>query len=442
MKHTVISIFIILLGCLPSSGQESRKEVCIGFPVGRSALDPSFGDNAERLSEVVSFLKDVQDDDTLELAGVSFCGSASPEGGYAVTRRLAEERRASLERYVRERVSLPDSIVSAREGFIDWEYLAELVGKSDMPHREEALEVLRDVPEFTYDGKGVLVDSRKKHLMELQYGRTWNYMLRHFFGRLRNASVILVTVRRKPVVGEKPVAVEEPVVPAPALGIVADTTAIVEEARTTDTLPASGRTDSIVPVSGKAKPFYMALKTNMLYDLLAVPDISAEFYLGGNWSVAAGWMYGWWDKGGSHRYWRVYGGDVAVRRWFGKKAAGKPLTGHHVGVYGQLFTYDLEWGGKGYMGGKPGGSLWDEFNYAFGVEYGYSLPIARRLNIDFTLGVGYWGGKYYEYTPIDGHYVWQATKQRHWFGPTKLEVSLVWLLGRGNFNDRKKGGVR
>ena len=75
------------------------------------------------------------------------------------------------------------------------------------------------------------------------------------------------------------------------------------------------------------------------------------------------------------------------------------------------------------------------------MEYGYSLPVANRLNIDFTLGVGYWGGKYYEYTPLDGHYVWKATKNRHWFGPTKAEISLVWLLGRGNSNN-KKGGVK
>ena len=98
-------------------------------------------------------------------------------------------------------------------------------------------------------------------------------------------------------------------------------------------------------------------------------------------------------------------------------------------------------GTKVYIGGKPGGTLWDKLNYAIGVEYGYSLPISRRLNLDFTLGVGYWGGEYHEYIPSDGHYVWQSTKQRHWFGPTKAEVSLIWLIGRGNYNE-KKGGKR
>lgn len=89
---------------------------------------------------------------------------------------------------------------------------------------------------------------------------------------------------------------------------------------------------------------------------------------------------------------------------------------------------------------SPGGTLWDKMNYAVGIEYGYSLPVGRRLNLDFVLGVGYWGGEYQKYDPIDNHYLWKETRQRHWVGPTKAEVSLVWLIGRGNYNE--KGGKR
>lgn len=81
----------------------------------------------------------------------------------------------------------------------------------------------------------------------------------------------------------------------------------------------------------------------------------------------------------------------------------------------------------------------NKFNYGGGVEYGYSLAVGSRLNFDFTIGAGYIGGSYYEYIPIDGHYVWQATRRRHWIGPTKAEVSVVWLIGRGNRNAGKGG---
>lgn len=427
MKIWVVSA-LMLFGCVHSFGQESRKEVCVGFPVGNSTLNTAYGDNSVRLSEVVSFLESVMRDSTLELVEVSFGGYASPEGGFAINRKLAKERRIALERYIRERISLPDSIVTYAEGFIAWERLAELVEMSNMPHKEETVDVLRNIPEFTYK-KGVLVDSRKKHLMELQYGRTWRYMQKNFFGLVRNASVVLVTIRQKE--EEVPAVVEEEPVVTPPVPEPVDTVAVEEVPVVPDT--------PIAPVV--KKPFYMGIKTNMLYDVLAVPNIGVEFYLGKNWSAVGNWMYGWWNKNSSHHYWRIYGGDIAIRKWFGKKAEEKPLTGHHLGLYGQAFTYDFECGGKGYMGGKPGGTLWEKTNYAAGVEYGYSLPIAHRLNIDFTLGVGYWGGRYYKYEPMDGHYIWQATKNRRWFGPTKAETSLVWLLGRGNSNN-KKGGVK
>lgn len=75
------------------------------------------------------------------------------------------------------------------------------------------------------------------------------------------------------------------------------------------------------------------------------------------------------------------------------------------------------------------------------MEYGYSLPVAKRLNIDFGLCIGYGGGKYKVYEPEDDCYVYKETKQRHWFGPTRAEISLIWLLGNGNQNS-KKGGTK
>lgn len=68
--------------------------------------------------------------------------------------------------------------------------------------------------------------------------------------------------------------------------------------------------------------------------------------------------------------------------------------------------------------------------------------MAKRLNIDFTIGIGYLRGEYKEYKPIDGCYVWQATKMRNWIGPTKAEISLVWLIGHKNCNEKKGGSQR
>lgn len=161
---------------------------------------------------------------------------------------------------------------------------------------------------------------------------------------------------------------------------------------------------------------------------MLVPNVGIEFSLGRGWTVGAMGMFAWWSDRGRNRFERVYGGEVEGRRYFGSLPEGRALSGHHLGVYAQMLTYDLEWGGSGYL---------SDLSYGAGVSYGYSLPIGRRLNLDFTLGVGYFGGKYKKYTPAGGHYVWDATRKRNWWGPTKLEVSLVWILGDGL---KKKGG--
>ena len=208
--------------------------------------------------------------------------------------------------------------------------------------------------------------------------------------------------------------------------------ALIQEAAepVVEDLPVS-ESEFVVEAMPAKKPFYMGIKNNMLYDIAIIPNIGAEFYLGKNISLVGNWMYAWWKRDANAWYWRTYGGDLGIRYWFGKAAKKKPLTGHHIGLFGQILTYDFEVGGRGYLG--------DRWSYGGGLEYGYSLPVARRLNIDFNLGLGYIGGEFKEYLPIDGHYVWQVTKMRHWTGPTKAEISLVWLLGRGNENEGKGG---
>ena len=172
--------------------------------------------------------------------------------------------------------------------------------------------------------------------------------------------------------------------------------------------------------SQESRSYYMSLKTNALYDLLAIPNLGAEFYLGSNFSVATNWHYAWWKNDKKHDYWRTYGGDLAVRYWLGKAAKAKPLTGHHVGIYGQALAYDLQVGNIGQQT--------TTINMSAGVEYGYSFPVAPGLNVDVELGFGYLTGKYFEYNLNGGHDTWRGTVKRAWIGPTKASVSLVWLI--------------
>lgn len=425
-KCFILGVF--LLKCISVFCSGDTLHYRIYFPVGSSVVDLSYRENGSRLDAFVADIRTRQA--TAVLRRVSLHSGASPEGGMSINRRLSDNRLASFRSILQERLFLPDSVFTTTSLGEDWEGLTSLVEESDMPYREEVLRILRNTPVWV-TRNGVVVDSRKRQLMNLRGGQAWRYMHAHFFSELRNTSV--VECEFDPVEMEK-----EPEPPVKTMeGQPADTVIVRD---TVETVVALHDTVQIpIPMDRSSKPFYMALKTNLVYDALLVPNIGVEFALGKGWTLGGNWMYGWWKNDRRHRYWRVYGGEVGLRKYFGQRAADKPLTGHHIGVYGQLLTYDFEFGGRGYMGGRPGGTLWDKAHYGAGFEYGYSLPVARRLNLDFSLGLGYLGGTCYEYVPVDACYVWEKTKTRHWVGPTKAEVSLVWLLGRGNYNEKKGG---
>ena len=412
-----------------AAGQETPRTDTLGVEVyfrrGYYTLEDALRNNGACLESFADRLRALQQDTSRCIRQVRIVSGTSPEGTTKANERLATNRSTRIRQYLDRHFpswNAPLDIVSEGE---DWAGLAALVAVSDMPARDEVLGILYDTPVWVIEN-GKVVDSRKRQLGMLQGGRPWRYMEEHFFPELRRSMVRVVYETVAPATPETAPSVPEPA-PEPACPsepIAEPAPVAVEE-----------------PATADRKPFHMALRTNILYDAVTVPNIGIEFNLGSGWTIGASWMHAWWKNDRAHNYWRNYGGELDIRKYFGKRAERKPLTGHHLGLYMQALTYDVELGGRGYMGGKPGGTIFDKASYGIGIEYGYSLPIARRLNLDFGIGIGYLGGEYRVYDPSDTHYVWKETRHRHWFGPTKAEVSLVWLIGKGNCNT-KKGGKR
>lgn len=419
-------VTLLVCGYIQAVGDNLHSDYTIRFRLNESVVDTSYCGNAKAISSIVNLIDSINRNSRLRLRQVTVTGSTSPEGPTSFNKQLAGKRISSAMNIVHAKASVPDSLITIRSIITDWESLKSMIAASDMPEKEEAIKAIENEPECITDSEGNESMPRKVRLAELRNGLTWQYMLNEFYPALRKTSVEITAFSIPEVTSAIAITGEcDTVATSDTVTTVTSPEPVMQEAQCQET---------------KRKPLYMSLSTNMLYDALLVPNIGAEFYLGRNWSIAADWMYGWWDTDKRHRYWRLYGGEIAVRRWFGAAAARKPLTGHHAGLYAQAITYDFEFGGKGQMAGNPGGSLWDKCSFGFGLEYGYSMPLTPRLNIDFTIGVGYFGGTYYEYRPIDGLYVWESTHRRNWFGPTRAMVSLVWLLGHGNRN--AKGGKK
>lgn len=165
---------------------------------------------------------------------------------------------------------------------------------------------------------------------------------------------------------------------------------------------------------------FVAIKTNLLYDLILVPNMGVEFNVYDNWTVYGDIMYAGWQVPSKHVYLDLYGAQFGARKYFGRKVKERDFTGHHAGIYGQALAYDLQIGNIGQQTYT--------INFAAGIEYGYSLPIGNNLNIDMEVGLGYLSGKYFEYVVTEGHDTWRGTIERAWVGPTKASVSLVWII--------------
>lgn len=411
MRNSLFLLLLLLPQLLWAQTEREEQEVIkVYFRIGTSEIDEHYKDNGVSLKQFADEINSCLGDSTARIGKINITSSSSPDGGKKINERIAKQRAQSITDWLMERTSTTLSY-TVEYTDCDWELLIRLVETNpEVPYQSEVLEILRNTSD---------ANLRLNKLKSLRSSRPYNWLLTHVFPELRYAAAS-ITIYREP--EPKPVEpVVAPVVPEEPEPVVEPEPVAEPVAEPEQPQP-------------EKKAFYMAVKTNLLYDVAFIPNVGAEFYIGNDWSIAGNWQYIWLRNKAKHKYWRVGAGDIALRKWFGSKASEKPLTGHHIGAYGQMVTYDFAPTGKS-------GTIAEDWNWSVGIEYGYSLPIARRLNMDFTIGIGYHWGEYKTYDPIDDHSVWQATKQRSFVGPTKLEVSLVWLLGNGNFN-AKKGGNR
>lgn len=422
MRVVYSLIWILSIATQTVVAQEVRNDVlCMSvyFENGFSSVNRS--PDREKLDSLAKRLHAMYVDN--RISEITVKGRTSPNGLPENNGRLAEARARNTAEYLAEHAALPYSVFRVEGCGIDWQQLEkEAATSSDLPFREEVLRILGD----TSDGAAEL---RKHRLVHLKAGEPYKYIYTRIFPSLRRADICAVVKGEAilpPPANSAPTAENASRdTSEPTPDTAAEPSAAEETHEAAAPTPARRGRRPLPPVSGSR----IALKTNLLYDAALIPNIGLEYRFADRWTLSADYMHAWWSNNGKHRYWRCYGGEVALRRYFGNQA----FTGHHIGIYGTMLSYDIELSSrKGYQS--------DGFNYGAGFEYGYSLPVGGRLNLDFSLGAGYFGGNYKEYIPMDGCYVWQKTENLRWFGPTRAQIALVWILG----GERRstKGGAR
>lgn len=199
-----------------------------------------------------------------------------------------------------------------------------------------------------------------------------------------------------------------------------DNTAITGSTQVTGNAQTTGSANAVAPGKSRRRPLF-AVKTNLLFDAALMPNIELEVPIGKRWSLNGEYMFPWWLINDDRYCLQILMGGLEVRYRPGRRSGRDVLTGHFIGLYAGGGKYDLQWDKNGYQG---------EFFIAAGVSYGYAHSIARNLRLEYNIGIGMLRTDYRHYHSRDNHrtLLWQENGEYTWLGPTKLKISLVWLI--------------
>lgn len=389
------------------------------FVIDKTDLLRNYKTNGPMLDALDKLLRDP--DVYPRIDSVVVTSAASPIASPQHNARLSIGRSEALESYIRWKHPQVDRnrLYSAPIG-IDWEGFWSLIENTQgVPSRDRIMKLRGPWSE----------EVTLQMLRSVGGADTYNYLLKTIYPKLQYASVrvVLNDGTSIPGAGSPLRRMVEPVV-------MYDTVYVERIIRDTVRI----ETPVEVPVmvaqepAPQKKPFYIALKNNLVYDLALLPNLAVEIPFGRNyrWSAEVEGHWSWWNTDSSSWwYHRVQMAGVEMRYWFGKRSERDPMHGWYVGAYGYGGTYDL----RMFTKDNPDLGQLSNKSWSAGLSIGYAMPVARRLSMEFGLGLGYFGGEYKKYyrSACGDDFPWVSTHNRNWFGPTKAKVSLVWQIGSG-----------
>lgn len=165
----------------------------------------------------------------------------------------------------------------------------------------------------------------------------------------------------------------------------------------------------------------VALRTNLLLDVLGAVNLGVEIPLGKHFSVAADFAY---SHTRINNLYALQGLQVTAeaRYWF--KPRKNALTGWNIGAYAAYGDrFDVQW-----VRGVQGNGY-----FSTGLSAGYSFRLADNFNLDLSAMGGFiYLPEMREYMgPSDGHLLWEKTRYNaSRFYLTMVRVNLVWLINK------------
>lgn len=382
------------------------------FPQNVSKLNPDFRGNGESLRKFTESFHKMKDTPGSKVKSVLIVSGASPEGRIDLNRRLSDNRAQAVLDYLLDMQLLDRSEVEVESRGVDWQGLYNIMDYSDLPYRDEVMSIISGPEVEERDGR--MVEVRQLSLMNLDGGKVWKEIYDRYFPNLRGTMVMIVWNIRREIRKPAPEPTPEPE-PEPEPQPVPEP----------EPEPVPGPVAEPLPAPVAPWSFNMAIKTNLLYDGMLIPNLGVEFGIWKGLVLDVNYMHNIWLRVDYSKWYRVHGAEFGLKYYINEQQ--RPFAaGHHVGASAQMLTFDLT------------GILVDADPWKFGpmITYGYNLPIRKRLNLDFEVGVGALFGDVHKYEAVDHLRLWQKTEKAA-FVP-KAGVTLQYLIGKNNYNERRK----
>lgn len=180
----------------PTSVVEKKKETVIEhagyradiyFPVGGMKILPDHDLNKEAWSTFVNEIDSLRASGDNTVLGITVIGYSSPEGSYQSNDIIAKRRAEALKKFLSTKYN--STLVEIRTEWVaeDWDRLTELVRVSNMADKDKILDIIDNVDIF----KG-----RENKIRSLSGGKSWAYMLKELFPKLRCASCRIGYLKR------------------------------------------------------------------------------------------------------------------------------------------------------------------------------------------------------------------------------------------------------
>lgn len=449
----LLSIFLCMSCFLPANAGQRADSIRIYYRTGYRYVESAYRDNGTQLARFTKSVRTALRDGTIERIVVR--SGASPDGANRANELLSERRADSLVSYIVRHTGIPLSSLKRQAAGILWDELRAQVAASEMPYRDEVLDVLDNTPVWIFDARNRVVGGRKKRLMDLRGGEPYRYMLRKFFPDLRSSVVVTLYIREPKSKKEKgetkrkeaeapenmqPPAVALPPAPEPVRelesGLKPAENDKSQPVTAPDTVTAPERTDeageAIPAITGKASPEAkrwiprLAVKTNAVGWAMAISNVAVEIDLSRRLSLNIPVYYSAWNYFSGTTKFRMLAAQPELRYWPTRNR--RLFAGVHFGVASYNFALGGKWRIQDHDGTAPalGG----------GVSVGYRMPLGRsdRWNVEFSLGAGAYRLHYDKFHNESGG-VYSSTVRKTFFGIDNAAVSFSYT-----FDLKKKGG--